>query len=253
MPYINHRGEEIPTYADRALEVMPESLAEFGMGGEDDANGEILAQIKLSHAILKDAEKKIGGRRLLAEYLGVSYATLCQWFTLRCAPPRMPNQYWPKKRLDELDRRFVALMGRGLDDIFSESLRSYIESPRIAPEVLQRRISAKKVAVFAYAEETRDRMIIESPQSTMVDAEQRGLISKEVRQALKSLTSREQAVLTLRFGFDGGGMHTMEKAGELLRLSRERVRQIEAKAIRKLQQYTRATGLHDFVYKNLIT
>ena len=51
---------------------------------------------------------------------------------------------------------------------------------------------------------------------------------------MKDLTDREQEVITLRFGLDGNQPHTLEEVGQMFHVTRERIRQIEAKALRKL-------------------
>ena len=58
---------------------------------------------------------------------------------------------------------------------------------------------------------------------------------EEVTELLESLSDRERQVIRLRYGLDGGRTHTLEEIGEQLNVTRERVRQIEAKAMEKLR------------------
>ncbi len=67
------------------------------------------------------------------------------------------------------------------------------------------------------------------------------------RSALKSLTPREEKVLRLRFGLDDGRPRTLEEVGKEFDVTRERVRQIEAKAMRKLRHPSRSKKLRDFL------
>ena len=60
------------------------------------------------------------------------------------------------------------------------------------------------------------------------------MVAQQINQALKSLTPREEKVIRLRFGLDDGRPRTLEEVGRDFGVTRERVRQIEAKAIRKL-------------------
>ena len=60
---------------------------------------------------------------------------------------------------------------------------------------------------------------------------------EELYEAIKSLTPREQRVIFLRFGLDGKGIRTLGSIGDELNLTRERIRQIEGKSIRKLRRY----------------
>ena len=67
---------------------------------------------------------------------------------------------------------------------------------------------------------------------------------------LDTLTEREQKVLRLRFGLLDGRTRTLEEVGREFNVTRERIRQIEAKALRKLKHPTRSKRLRDFVDKN---
>ena len=68
-----------------------------------------------------------------------------------------------------------------------------------------------------------------------VDEAGRQLLRQELMNVLKSLTPREERVLTLRFGLDDGQPRTLEELGREFNVTRERIRQIEAKALRKLR------------------
>ena len=64
---------------------------------------------------------------------------------------------------------------------------------------------------------------------------------------LDTLTDREENVLRLRFGLDDGKMRTLEDVGKVFNVTRERIRQIEAKALRKLRHPSRSKQLRDFI------
>ena len=64
---------------------------------------------------------------------------------------------------------------------------------------------------------------------------------------LKSLTPREEKVLRLRFGLEDGRPRTLEEVGKEFNVTRERIRQIEAKALRKLRHPSRSKKLRDFL------
>ena len=63
---------------------------------------------------------------------------------------------------------------------------------------------------------------------------------------LKSLTPREERVLKMRFGVGGGSEHTLEEVGQSFTVTRERIRQIESKALRKLRHPSRSKALRVF-------
>ena len=70
---------------------------------------------------------------------------------------------------------------------------------------------------------------------------------EQLDEVLDTLTDREENVLRLRFGLDDGKMRTLEDVGKVFNVTRERIRQIEAKALRKLRQPSRSKLLRDFI------
>ena len=75
----------------------------------------------------------------------------------------------------------------------------------------------------------------------------RQMLHRELTSVLASLTDREQRVLSLRFGLEDGRPRTLEELGQEFHVTRERVRQIEAKALRKLRHPSRARRLRDYL------
>ncbi len=73
------------------------------------------------------------------------------------------------------------------------------------------------------------------------------LLKEQLNEALDTLTDREQQVLRLRFGLDDGRARTLEEVGKVFNVTRERIRQIEAKALRKLRQPSRSKKLRDYL------
>ena len=73
------------------------------------------------------------------------------------------------------------------------------------------------------------------------------ILKEELKNVLGTLTSREEQVLSLRFGLYDGTCHTLEEVGKRFGVTRERIRQIEAKALRKLRHPSRAKKLKDFL------
>jgi len=83
--------------------------------------------------------------------------------------------------------------------------------------------------------------------SSPTDETTRELLRQQMQDVLNSLTEREREVLDLRFGLTNGESLTLEEVGEKLGITRERVRQIEAKALRKLRHPTRSRKLRDYL------
>jgi RNA polymerase primary sigma factor len=73
------------------------------------------------------------------------------------------------------------------------------------------------------------------------------LLKEQLEEVLDSLTLREQRVLRLRFGLDDGRARTLEEVGQVFGVTRERIRQIEAKALRKLRHPSRSKKLKDYL------
>ena len=85
--------------------------------------------------------------------------------------------------------------------------------------------------------------VIENP----VDYTTRVVLREQLDEVLDTLTDREENVLRLRFGLDDGKMRTLEDVGKVFNVTRERIRQIEAKALRKLRHPSRSKQLKDFI------
>ena len=73
------------------------------------------------------------------------------------------------------------------------------------------------------------------------------LLKQQVKDMLGALTEREQKILKLRFGLEDGKSHTLEEVGQEFSVTRERIRQIEAKALAKLRKHRDAKKLHDYI------
>ena len=79
------------------------------------------------------------------------------------------------------------------------------------------------------------------------EAASRTLLKEQLSEILGTLTPREEKVLRLRFGLEDGRPRTLEEVGKEFDVTRERIRQIEAKALRKLRHPSRSKKLKDFL------
>ena len=79
------------------------------------------------------------------------------------------------------------------------------------------------------------------------EAAYQSLLREQLSDVLSSLTAREEKVLRLRFGLEDGRPRTLEEVGREFNVTRERIRQIEAKALRKLRHPSRSKRLKDFL------
>jgi RNA polymerase primary sigma factor len=80
-----------------------------------------------------------------------------------------------------------------------------------------------------------------------MDAAAKEMLREQVQHALESLSEREREVLELRFGLKDGKEHTLEEVSRYFDVTRERIRQIEAKALRKLRHPARSRELRDYL------
>src|SRR6056297_1498429 len=84
-------------------------------------------------------------------------------------------------------------------------------------------------------------------ESTPADTAMQQMLRDKINHVLKSLTYREREIIKLRYGLGDGYSYTLEETGRIFKVTRERIRQIESKALRKLQHQTRAEHLRGFV------
>lgn len=89
--------------------------------------------------------------------------------------------------------------------------------------------------------------IHDSSAPTLFDSASRELLKEQVDQVLGTLSDRERRVLKERFGLDDGRPKTLEEVGRMFQVTRERIRQIEAKALRKLRHPSRGNKLRDYL------
>ena len=87
----------------------------------------------------------------------------------------------------------------------------------------------------------------DASESTPADSAMHQMLRDKINHVLKSLTYREREIIKLRYGLGDGYSYTLEETGRIFKVTRERIRQIESKALRKLQHNTRAEHLRGFV------
>ena len=88
---------------------------------------------------------------------------------------------------------------------------------------------------------------VENLKPLVWEAASQTLLKEQLADVLKTLTPREEKVLRLRFGLEDGRPRTLEEVGKEFNVTRERIRQIEAKALRKLRHPSRSKKLRDFL------
>jgi RNA polymerase primary sigma factor len=150
-------------------------------------------------------------------------------------------------RLRNAARRILQATGRGptVQEVADEAGLSVPDTRRILkiskrPISLDRPVGDSEDSFFGdFIEDAT----AESPVLTASD----GMLKDKIESVLGTLTHREKEIVKLRYGIGNGYTYTLEEVGRIFNVTRERVRQIEAKAIRKLQHPVRARKLEGFV------
>jgi RNA polymerase primary sigma factor len=150
-------------------------------------------------------------------------------------------------KLRNISKQFLQEMGREptLDELAIEARLPLMEVRRVMkisrhPISLDRPVGESEDSYFG------DFIEDETAESPVTAATQEMLKSK-IDHVLKTLTYREREIIKLRYGIGDGQTYTLEEVGRIFRVTRERVRQIEAKAIRKLQHPVRSRKLEGFL------
>jgi RNA polymerase primary sigma factor len=150
-------------------------------------------------------------------------------------------------RLIRTSRRLLQELGR---EPTAEEIGAAMEIP---PEKVREiiKVSQEPVSLETPIGEEDDShlgdFIEDSTALAPAEAASHQILKEQVKDALGTLTIREQEVLRLRFGLDDGRSRTLEEVGREFKVTRERIRQIEAKALRKLRHPSRSRRLKDYL------
>ena len=150
-------------------------------------------------------------------------------------------------RLVRTSRQLLQELGR---EPTTEEIAARLEMPveRVA-EIMK--MSQEPVSLETPIGEEEDSHLVDFIQDDNVlipqDAAAFTLLHEQLMEVLLTLTDREQKVLRLRFGLDDGRPRTLEEVGRQFKVTRERIRQIEAKALRKLRHPSRSKKLKDYL------
>lgn len=153
-------------------------------------------------------------------------------------------------KLRNVNKRLVQTLGREptMEELAKEADISLEETRRVMkiskhPISLDRPVGESEDSYFG------DFIEDESAESP-VNAATQEMLKDKIEQVLKTLTYREREIIKLRYGLGDGYTYTLEEVGRIFKVTRERVRQIEAKAVRKLQHPVRSRKLEGFLDAN---
>jgi RNA polymerase primary sigma factor len=126
-----------------------------------------------------------------------------------------------------------------------------VESQHPKRSLTQQRFRSTTLAVCWIWAESEDasfsELVEDFGSSSPTESTTHGLLRDKLDSLLKTLTYREREIIRLRYGLTDGYTYTLEEVGRIFRVTRERVRQIEAKAVKKLQHPVRAKQLENFL------
>jgi len=150
-------------------------------------------------------------------------------------------------KLVRVSRQLVQTLGR---DPTPEEIAEHMDMPvERVREIM--RIAQEPVSLETPIGEEEDShlgdFIEDQDALAPADAASYVMLREQLEEVLESLTPREEKVLRLRFGLDDGRARTLEEVGQVFGVTRERIRQIEAKALRKLRHPSRSKKLKDFL------
>jgi RNA polymerase primary sigma factor len=149
-------------------------------------------------------------------------------------------------RLVKISRQLLQELGR--DPSVEEIAKEMLLSPDKVREVMK--IAQEPISLETPIGEEEDSHLgdfIEDPEAVApAEAASVTMLKQKMGDVLKNLTDRERKVLVLRFGLEDGHQRTLEEVGQEFGVTRERIRQIEAKALRKLRHPSRGKALKDY-------
>ena len=144
-----------------------------------------------------------------------------------------------KKLLEELDREPLA------EEIASE-MELVVEKVHHLREIAQRAVSLETPVGDEGQDSTLAEFIKDEKMLSPSAEAARFLLRKRFKEILTELTPREQRILSMRYGLGNGVMHTLEEVGKEFKVTRERIRQIQAKALEKIRDNQKLKKLKDY-------
>ncbi len=187
---------------------------------------------------------------------GYKFSTYATWWIRQAITRAIADQsrtirlpvhlYETISRIKKTTKILSQEMGRKpTEEEIATSMEMTIEKLRFIAKSAQLPISLE--TPIGKEEDSRLGDFIEADGETPEDEVSKNLLREDLENVLDSLSPRERDVLRLRYGLDDGRMKTLEEIGQIFNVTRERIRQIEAKALRKLRHPNRNSILKEYI------
>jgi RNA polymerase primary sigma factor len=187
---------------------------------------------------------------------GYKFSTYATWWIRQAITRAIADQsrtirlpvhlYETISRIKKTTKLLSQEMGRKpTEEEIATRMEMTIEKLRFIAKSAQLPISLE--TTIGKEEDSRLGDFIESDGETPEDQVSKSLLREDLERVLDSLGPRERDVLRLRYGLDDGRMKTLEEIGQIFNVTRERIRQIEAKALRKLRHPNRNSVLKEYI------
>lgn len=211
---------------------MVDTLQTYETEMEEIENLSLVRLRLITHnARLVDARKERGmTQRVMARAVGINSSRLSCIETLRVMPTE-----------DEM-AKVALVLEKPIDYLFPEELLSAIEVGVFS----RRKVELAAPEVISLTEAQHLRLAYDG-ETVLIEQVSRTLLAKQITEVLETLAPRERKVLRLRFGFEDGRSHTLGEVGRDFGVTRERIRQIEGKALRKLRHPSRSRKLRGYL------
>ena len=187
---------------------------------------------------------------------GYKFSTYATWWIRQAITRAIADQsrtirlpvhlYETISRIKKTTKILSQEMGRKpTEEEIAERMEMTIEKLRFIAKSAQLPISLE--TPIGKEEDSRLGDFIEADGETPEDQVSKSLLREDLENVLDTLSPRERDVLRLRYGLDDGRMKTLEEIGQIFNVTRERIRQIEAKALRKLRHPNRNSSLKEYI------
>jgi RNA polymerase primary sigma factor len=259
---------EEPAALRRRVEIMNQRFTEYEQAKRELSGGNLRLVVSIAKKYRNRGlsfldliqEGNTGLMRAVDKYeyrRGYKFSTYATWWIRQAITRAIADQARTIRipvhmietmtKLRNVSKKLLQQLGREptIEETANEAGISYEETKRVLkisrhPISLDRPVGESEDSYFGDFIEDGS---IESP----VSAATQEMLKDKIEQVLKTLTYREREIIKLRYGLGDGYTYTLEEVGRIFKVTRERVRQIEAKAVRKLQHPVRSRQLEGFL------